>query len=43
MLFVFALVTASAVALAACESEQQNVVILVRNEGHSKLDQGNMW
>ena len=27
----------------SCESEQQHVVILVRNEGQSQLDQGNMW
>ena len=27
----------------ACGSEQQHVVILVRNEGQSQLDQGNMW
>ena len=27
----------------ACESEQQHVIILVRNEGQSQLDQGNMW
>ena len=27
---------------AICESEQQYVVILVRNGGHSQLDQGNM-
>ena len=27
----------------ACESEQQHVVILVRNEGQSQHDQGNMW
>ena len=26
-----------------CESEQQHVVILVRNEGQPQLDQGNMW
>ena len=29
---------------AACESGQQHVVILVRNEGQSQLDRGNnMW
>ena len=27
----------------ACEGGQQHVVILVRNEGQSQLDQGNMW
>ena len=38
-------VAASAVPLAACESEQQHVVILVRNKGlHMyQLDTHNMW
>ena len=36
--------SSSAVNWRACESEQQqHVVILVRNEGQSQLDQGNMW
>ena len=29
--------------LLACESEQQHVLILVRNEGQSQLDEGHMW
>ena len=27
----------------ACASEQQDAVILVRNEGQSQLDQGKVW
>ena len=27
----------------SCESDQQHVVIPVRNEGKSQLNQGNMW
>ena len=34
---------AGAPAALACEREQHHVVILVRNEGQSQLDQGNMW
>ena len=32
-----------AAGLAACGREQQHVVILVRNEDPSQLDQGNIW